>query len=90
VNTHSVVKPIRQPRNSIVVRRPSENTESEAFLGFSFITFFSGGSKPRAIAGRPSVAIFTSRICMGSNATGKPISIPTNMVSTSPILQERR
>ena len=42
------------------------------------------------MAGSPSVARFTSRIWMGSSGTGMPMSMAKNIVTTSPMLQEKR
>ena len=74
----------------MVVSSPPEKTPSVDRRGGRFITFRSGGSSPRAMAGRPSVTRLMSRIWMGSSTTGIPMRIPRNMVSTSPILQDRR
>ncbi len=60
---------------------------SSGFLGALFITSFSGGSKPSATAGKPSVTRLIQRICMGSSGTGSPASMPRNIVITSPRLQ---
>ncbi len=50
----------------------------------------SGGSTPRAMAGRPSVTRFTHKIWMAVSGSGRPIRLATNMIKISPTLQERR
>ena len=89
-NAASTESPSNTPRMMIVAASPPENTESPRPRGRSFITSSWGGSKLSAMAGMPSVTRFTIRICMGSSTTGIPISMPKNMVTTSPMLQDSR
>ena len=45
---------------------------SEGFLGGLFMMSRSGGLKPRAVAGSPSVTRFTHSSCTGISASGRP------------------
>ena len=74
----------------MTVSSPPEKMESVLLRGFRSITSLSGGSKPSAMAGNPSVTRLISKIWMGSSGTGIPISIARNMVTTSPMLQESK
>lgn len=47
-------------------------SDSDADLGALSIISRSGGLKPRAVAGRPSVTRFTQSNCTGIKASGIP------------------
>jgi hypothetical protein len=46
----------------------------------------SGGLKPRAVAGGPSVTRFTHSSCTGMRPSGKPSAAVRKMDTTSPML----
>ena len=48
----------------------------------------SGGLKPRAVAGGPSVTRLTQRSCTGMRPSGKPRAAVRKMEATSPTLEE--
>ena len=50
----------------------------------------SGGLKPRAVAGRPSVTRFTHKSCTGISASGMPSITVRKILTTSPIFDEIR
>lgn len=49
---------------------------------------WSGGLKPRAVAGRLSVTRLTQSSCTGISASGMPRSTVRKMLTTSPMLDE--
>ena len=59
-------------------------------LGFRVIISGSGGLKPSAVAGSPSVTRLTHRSCTGISASGIPSAAVRNMLTTSPILEDMR
>lgn len=48
----------------------------------------SGGLKPRAVAGGPSVTRFTQRSCTGIKPSGIPTAAVKNIEATSPIFED--
>merc|ERR1712038_1485505 len=62
---------------------------SEERGGFSMMSK-SGGLKPRAVAGRPSVTKLTQRSWTGIRASGRPRAAVKKMETTSPMLEEIR
>lgn len=48
----------------------------------------SGGLKPRAVAGGPSVTRFTQRSCTGIRPSGMPKAAVRNIDATSPMFDE--
>lgn len=48
----------------------------------------SGGLKPRAVAGGPSVTRFTHKSCTGIMQSGMPIAAVKNMDITSPTFDD--
>ena len=57
-------------------------------LGFSFIISGSGGLKPSAVAGRPSVTKFTHNSCTGISASGMPRAAVRKILTTSPMFED--
>ena len=74
----------------MVSASPCANSPSALGRGGRAIMSFAGGSMPRAMAGRPSVNRFTSKIWMGASITGRCISMPNSMPSTSPRFEVSR
>ena len=56
--------------------------------GLRRITPWSGGLKPRAVAGGPSVTRLTQRSCTGMRPSGMPRAAVKKMLNTSPMLLE--
>lgn len=50
----------------------------------------SGGLKPRAVAGGPSVTRLTHSKCRGVKGSGSPKRVAKKIVAISPMLQEIR
>jgi hypothetical protein len=48
----------------------------------------SGGLKPKAVAGGPSVTRFTQRSCTGMRPSGRPSIAVKKMQKTSPMFDE--
>lgn len=48
----------------------------------------SGGLKPSAVAGGPSVTRFTQRSCTGMRPSGRPNAAVKNIEATSPIFED--
>ena len=65
------------------------SVSSEERGGFCMMSR-SGGLKPRAVAGRPSVTRFTQSSCTGMRASGRPRAAVRKMETTSPMLEEMR
>ncbi len=68
-----------------------EPSANEGFLGVSRrvrMIWWSGGLKPRAVAGRPSVMRLTQSSCTGMRASGMPSSTVKKIETTSPMLDE--
>ena len=63
---------------------------SLGFRGGLFMMSRSGGLKPRAVAGRPSVTRLTQRSWTGMRASGMPRAAVKKMQTTSPMLEEMR
>ena len=49
---------------------------------------WSGGLKPRAVAGKLSVTKFTQSSCTGMSASGMPSNTVKKMLTTSPMFEE--
>jgi len=64
--------------------------ESSDFLGGFFMMSLSGGLKPRAVAGGPSVTRLTQRSYTEVNPSGTPNIAVMKILATSPILDEIR
>jgi hypothetical protein len=62
--------------------------ESSLFLGGFFMMSLSGGLKPSAVAGGPSVTRFTQRSCTGISPSGMPRAEVRKMEATSPMFDE--
>ena len=58
--------------------------------GFFLIISRSGGSTPRANAGRPSVIRLSHRIWMGRSGLGRPSRMAANITMISPMLHDTR
>ena len=86
LNASNVSSPIIIPSDIIFPHKPSANMLFFGFLGGLDIIFFSGFSKPKAIAGRESVTKFTHNNCIASKGDFIPNNNPTNIVTISPIL----
>ena len=63
---------------------------SSAFLGFYRITSLSGGLKPRAVAGKPSVTRFTHKSYTELKDSGMPSAAVKKIEATSPMFEEMR
>ena len=57
-------------------------SDSFGDLGFLSMMSKSGGLKPRAVAGRPSVTKLTHNSCTGINDSGKPKAAVKKMHTT--------
>ena len=86
LNATSVSIPIIIPSNIILLHNPSANILFLLFLGFLFIMFLSGASKPIAIAGSESVIRLIHKSCIASNGDFNPKTNPIKIVTISPIL----
>lgn len=58
--------------------------------GGLIITSRSGGLKPKAVAGRPSVTRFTHKSCTGARPSGIPKAAVKKIEATSPMFEEMR
>ena len=56
--------------------------------GGTRMMLWSGGLKPRAVAGRLSVTRFTQSSCTGISASGMPSKTVRKMLTTSPMFDE--
>ena len=71
INASNVQTPIKTPLTVILDHSPLANILSPFSLGCWHIISLSGGSTPRAMAGKPSVAKFTNNIWIGVNGFGR-------------------
>ena len=63
-------------------------SSSSARRGGFCMMSVSGGLKPSAVAGGPSVTRFTHSSCTGIRFSGRPSAAVRKMQATSPILDE--
>ena len=96
----SVCKPnIKQAAAATAIIRPSVITfiikdlvKIDSFMGrgFSFITSFEWGSRPRAIAGKESVRRFINRRCTAAKGTGKARSDAKSTTRIAAVLPDSK
>src|SRR5215204_1402366 len=79
----NAIPAINIPTQIICKPRPSAKTVCCGGRGGLFIISFSAFSNDNEMAGKPSDTKFIQSICIGNNATGKPINGPSNNVNIS-------
>lgn len=62
-----------------ILRKRRGQTADMYLLGLLFMMSLSGGLKPRAVAGRPSVTRLTHSSCTGFKISGNPAQIGHNV-----------
>jgi len=86
----TVAKPTYKPITMYRMNVQLEIRLSSAFLGYCFITSLSGGLKPRAVAGKPSVTRLTHKSYTELNDSGIPSAAVKKIDATSPMFEDMR
>ena len=88
--TPTVAKPTYSPTTMYRKKTHGVMSWSSARRGGRFMMSASGGLKPRAVAGGPSVTRLTQRSWTGIRPSGRPRSAVRKIDATSPMFDEIR
>ena len=78
----------REEIEFVYVLRKRHDLDSWTYLGGLVMMSKSGGLKPKAVAGKPSVTKLTHKSWTGIKASGRPRAAVKKMETTSPMLEE--